>query len=61
MAIMASVGIGVLYGFKVNLSINIVAMVNHTALEINAKNATPPALNNTVSVNTNRLVNAVLG
>lgn len=50
MAIMASVGIGILYGFKVNLSINIVAMVNHTALDIRAKNTTSLVLNNTIKV-----------
>ncbi|KAG7209306.1 hypothetical protein KM043_015417 [Ampulex compressa] len=31
MAIMGSIGLAILYGFKVNLSVAIVAMVNHTA------------------------------
>ncbi|KAJ8680683.1 hypothetical protein QAD02_016470 [Eretmocerus hayati] len=32
MSIMGSIGLGIIYGFKVNLSIAIVAMVNHTAV-----------------------------
>ncbi|KAL7304111.1 hypothetical protein TKK_0003569 [Trichogramma kaykai] len=33
MAIMGSIGMAIIYGFKVNLSIAIVAMVNHTAVK----------------------------
>ena len=32
MAIMGSIGLALIYGFKVNLSIAIVAMVNNTAV-----------------------------
>lgn len=35
MAIMGSIGLAILYGFKVNASVAIVAMVNHTAVHIN--------------------------
>lgn len=31
-AIMCSVGMGIIYGLKVNLHVNIVSMVNHTAI-----------------------------
>ena len=31
-AVLGSVGMGIIYGLKVNISVAIVAMVNHTAL-----------------------------
>ncbi|XP_012223900.1 putative inorganic phosphate cotransporter [Linepithema humile] len=34
MAIMGSIGLAILYGFKVNTSVAIVAMVNHTAVKL---------------------------
>lgn len=34
MAIMGSIGLAILYGFKVNVSVAIVAMVNHTAVKL---------------------------
>lgn len=34
MAIMGSIGLAILYGFKVNASVAIVAMVNHTAVKL---------------------------
>lgn len=34
MAIMGSIGFAILYGFKVNASVAIVAMVNHTAVKL---------------------------
>ncbi|XP_058804926.1 sialin isoform X2 [Phymastichus coffea] len=36
MSIMGSIGMAIIYGFKVNLSIAIVAMVNHTAVAMQA-------------------------
>lgn len=33
MAVMGSIGLAILYGFKVNASVAIVAMVNHTAVK----------------------------
>jgi len=36
MAIMGSIGLAILYGFKVNASVAIVAMVNHTAIKLSA-------------------------
>lgn len=38
MAVMGSIGLAIIYGFKVNISIAIVAMVNHTALKENSEN-----------------------
>lgn len=38
MAIMGSVGLAILYGFKVNTSVAIVAMVNHTAVKLSVSN-----------------------
>ena len=32
-ALLASAGMAIIYGFKVNLSVAIVAMVNHTAIK----------------------------
>nr|XP_031850573.1 putative inorganic phosphate cotransporter isoform X1 [Nomia melanderi] len=46
MAVMGSIGLAIIYGFKVNVSVAIVAMVNHTAVkqstlhEIKSENAT---------------------
>lgn len=34
MAMMGSIGLAILYGFKVNVSVAIVAMVNHTAVKL---------------------------
>ena len=34
MAIMGSIGMAIIYGFKVNASVAIVAMVNHTAVKL---------------------------
>lgn len=34
MAIMGSIGLAIIYGFKVNVSVAIVAMVNHTAVKL---------------------------
>ncbi|XP_024941551.1 putative inorganic phosphate cotransporter isoform X2 [Cephus cinctus] len=38
MAIMGSIGLAIIYGFKVNVSVAIVAMVNHTAVKLEALN-----------------------
>lgn len=38
MAIMGSIGLAIIYGFKVNVSVAIVAMVNHTAVRLASKN-----------------------
>lgn len=40
MAVMGSIGFAILYGFKVNASVAIVAMVNHTALKSHIKLST---------------------
>jgi len=37
MAVMGSIGLAILYGFKVNASVAIVAMVNHTAVKLSIK------------------------
>lgn len=40
MAFLGSIGMAITYGLKVNLSVAMVAMLNHTAIaELNAKNA----------------------
>lgn len=36
MAILGSIGLAIIYGFKVNVSVAIVAMVNHTAVRLSA-------------------------
>lgn len=36
MAILGSIGLAIIYGFKVNVSVAIVAMVNHTAVRYSA-------------------------
>ncbi|XP_017764817.1 PREDICTED: putative inorganic phosphate cotransporter [Eufriesea mexicana] len=36
MAIMGSIGLAIIYGFKVNVSVAIVAMVNHTAVKLSS-------------------------
>ncbi|XP_078044963.1 major facilitator superfamily transporter 3 [Augochlora pura] len=38
MAVMGSIGLAIIYGFKVNVSVAIVAMVNHTAVRLSAFN-----------------------
>ncbi|XP_066586133.1 putative inorganic phosphate cotransporter [Prorops nasuta] len=38
MAILGSIGLAIIYGFKVNVSVALVAMVNHTAVKIIGKN-----------------------
>lgn len=35
---MACIGMGIIYGLKVNLSVAIVSMLNHTAIDILARN-----------------------
>lgn len=40
MAVMGSIGLAILYGFKVNISVAIVAMVNHTAVKSHIKLST---------------------
>lgn len=40
MAVMGSIGLAILYGFKVNASVAIVAMVNHTAIKSYTKLST---------------------
>ncbi|KAL6258390.1 hypothetical protein P5V15_010348 [Pogonomyrmex californicus] len=40
MAVMGSIGLAILYGFKVNVSVAIVAMVNHTAVKLDVKLST---------------------
>ena len=40
MAVMGSIGLAILYGFKVNASVAIVAMVNHTAIKSHIKLST---------------------
>ena len=40
MAIMGSIGLAIIYGFKVNVSVAIVAMVNNTALGHKSENGT---------------------
>lgn len=37
MAVMGSIGLAILYGFKVNASVAIVAMVNYTAIKSHIK------------------------
>lgn len=49
MAIMGSIGLAILYGFKVNASVAIVAMVNHTAVKLSAFNDSNS--DNTVVIN----------
>ena len=45
MAIMGSIGMAILYGFKVNVSIAIVSMVNHTAVRLsNQKHLEAPKI-----------------
>ncbi|KAG8034578.1 hypothetical protein G9C98_007654 [Cotesia typhae] len=48
MAVMGSIGLAIIYGFKVNVSIAIVAMVNHTGLK-GPENLT--SINETVNFN----------
>lgn len=54
MAILGSIGLAIIYGFKVNVSIAIVAMVNHTAIKLaenhTAINVTEATLNVTSKV-----------
>lgn len=51
MAIMGSIGLAIIYGFKVNVSVAIVAMVNHTAVklstlhQLDTENTTVTSLN----------------
>lgn len=45
MAIMGSIGMGIAYGFKANISVAVVAMVNHTAL----RSTEPPHMSNVSS------------
>lgn len=40
MAVLGSMGLAILYGFKVNASIALVAMINHTALKLNVNHTT---------------------
>ena len=40
MAIMGSIGMAIIYGFKVNVSVAIVAMVNHTAVRLMSNETT---------------------
>lgn len=49
MASMGSIGLAILYGFKVNVSVAIVAMVNHTAVKLSTK---LPTSNDSETVNT---------
>lgn len=48
MAVLGSIGLAIIYGFKVNVSIAIVAMVNHTGLK-GPENLT--SINETVNFN----------
>ncbi|XP_012266659.2 putative inorganic phosphate cotransporter isoform X2 [Athalia rosae] len=48
MAIMGSVGLAIVYGFKVNVSVAIVAMVNHTAIKIAPSKLTTHLTNGTL-------------
>jgi ACS family sodium-dependent inorganic phosphate cotransporter len=50
MAIMGSIGLAILYGFKVNLSIAIVAMVNNTAVRELVRNKSLQIQNPTIKV-----------
>lgn len=50
MAIMGSIGLAILYGFKVNASVAIVAMVNHTAVKLSASHSSEA--DNTTMMNT---------
>lgn len=40
LAILGCIGLGIIYGLKVNLSVAIVSMVNHTAIDILNNNNT---------------------
>ncbi|XP_034945664.1 sialin [Chelonus insularis] len=48
MAILGSIGLAIIYGFKVNVSIAIIAMVNHTAIKLqkNLNNSSDAITNN---------------
>lgn len=39
MAVLGSIGMAIIYGLKVNLSVAMVGMLNHTALELAARNS----------------------
>lgn len=45
MAIMGSIGLAIIYGFKVNVSVAIVAMVNHTAVKLSTSRQSGNASN----------------
>ncbi|XP_071559510.1 putative inorganic phosphate cotransporter [Temnothorax nylanderi] len=55
MAVMGSIGLAILYGFKVNASVAIVAMVNHTAVKSYTKlsSSNDSETNNTTLTSTN--------
>lgn len=58
MAVMGSIGLAILYGFKVNASVAIVAMVNHSvrytskSIYANLSTSTDSETNNTVLTST---------
>lgn len=39
MAVFGSIGLAIIYGFKVNVSIALLSMVNHTALSNNTQSS----------------------
>lgn len=53
MAIMGSIGLAIIYGFKVNVSVAIVAMVNHTAVKLSS------TLHQLESNDTNAIINSM--
>ncbi|KAL0109228.1 hypothetical protein PUN28_014367 [Cardiocondyla obscurior] len=54
MAVMGSIGLAILYGFKVNVSVAIVAMVNHTAIKSHSKlSSNDSEIDNTTLTSTN--------
>lgn len=53
LAILGSVGMAIIYGLKVNLSVAMVAMLNHTAIELLNENKTVAVATN-VSISANQ-------
>lgn len=49
LAVMGSIGMAIIYGLKVNLSVTMVAMLNHTAIG-HGSHDTPSTLNTSISM-----------
>lgn len=50
LAVMGSIGMAIIYGLKVNLSVTMVAMLNHSAIGHGSHDAQPTELNSSVSL-----------